>query len=209
MAIHHHTVSQHRWNTVLSNLETLDAAVIAEDEQRPGSVRGQTLSLYVAAAKQFFGVAAPTLGGLRHKLEVYWGDVFEDVHGNNFKRIAMGDLVRLELLHVGVDADEASGGMNLEKVASDWAAAAREYDHYVQLRSDARSDAGGTSSSIDVAALMGEAEAKLLSLSAPNLEAVETKLIILLGGDRFDPIEDAIAYLLLRDLRHFITKRQQ
>ena len=209
MAINHHTISKRRWNTVLSNLEALNAAAAAVEGQCPSLARDHILSRYVATAKELFGTTAPTLGDLRRKLELYWGDLFKDVHGNDFKRIAVGDLVRLELLHTGVDAEEASGGMNLKKVASDWADAALEYDHYLQLHLDGQAEAEGTSSSSDITAMMIEAEAKLLSLSAPQLGAVEKKLTIIFGGDRFDPIEDAIAYLILRDLRHFITDHQQ
>lgn len=209
MAINHHTVSHRRWNTVQSNLEALDAAAAAVEGQRPSPARERILSLYVATANKLFSTVAPTLGDLRHKLEVYWGNLFEDIPGNDLKLIAMGDLYRLNLLHAGVEAVHASGGMNLEKVASDWADAAREYDHYVQLSRDAPSEASVASSSNNIAALIDQAEATLLSLSAPSLEAVEKKLTILLGGDRFDPIGDAIAYLILRDLGHFIIKSQQ
>lgn len=210
MAINHHTISKRRWNTVLSNHEAARAAAAAVERHPASQAREQILALYAAAADELFSVAAPTLGGLRQKLEVYWGDLFEDVHGNDFKRNAVGDLVRLELLHAGVDAEDASGGMNLEKVASDWADAAREYDHYVQLHRDGRSEAWGKSSSSDITALLDEAEAKLLSLPAPTLGAVEKKLTILLGDDRFDPIEGAIAHTpILRDLRRFITNHQQ
>lgn len=206
MASNHHTVSHCRWNNVLSNLKALSAAAAGE---RPSAAHAQIPSYYVTAAKELFSAAAPTLGGLRFKLELYWGDLFEDLYGNDAKRIAVGDLVRLELLHAGIDAKDASGGMPPEKLTSDWADAALEYDRYVQLHRDAQTEAEGSSQWRDITAMMNEAEAKLLSLSAPNLGAVEKKLTILLGGDRFDPIEDAIAYLIQRDLRRFITEFEQ
>ena len=118
--------------------------------------------------------------------------------------------MRIELLLAGIDPYEASGRTDLDKVAADFSEAARENDHYVQLHREGPSEAWGTSSPIEIAALMGAAGAKLLSLSAPSLGAVEKKLTILFGDDRFCEIDDAAAQaLILRDLRRFITQHQQ
>jgi hypothetical protein len=199
-----------RWNNALVDYDAAKAAAGAVDAHRPGRVRDDVLALATEAVDRVCRVPAPTLGGLRQKLEVHWADLSDDTYGADFKRIIVGDLTRLELLLAGVDPYDASGGMDLDKLAADFTEAAREYDHHVQLRRDGPSEAWGTNSSSDITALIDQMEAKLLSMSAPNLGAIEKKLTILFGGDRFPETDGAVAQaLILRDLRRFITKYQK
>jgi len=199
-----------RWNNALVDYDAADAAAAAVKAHPQGRVRDDVIVLAADAADRVYRVPAPTLGGLRRKLELLWTDLWEDTADANVKRTVIGDLTRIELLLAEVDPYEASGGMDLDKVAADFAEAAREYDHYIQLHRENRSDALATSSSSEFAAMMDEAEAKLLSLSAPNLGAVEKKLTILFGDDRFYEIEDSAAQaLILRDLRRFIAQHKQ
>jgi len=108
----------------------------------------------------------------------------------------------------GVEPEEASGGKDLKKVASDFADAARKYDHYVELRREGPSDKWGASTTSDITTLLDEAESKMLSLSAPNLAAVEKKLAALWIDDRYDPIEATTAHVtILRDLRRLADTR--
>lgn len=199
-----------RWNNALVDYDAAKAAAAAVEAHAPGRVRDDVVALAAEAVDKVCRVPAPTLGGLRQKLELHWTDLFDDTYGADFKRIIVGDLTRLELLLAGVDPNEASGGMDLDKVAADFTEAAREYEHYVQLHREGPSEAWGKSSSSDITALVDAAQAKLLSLSAPSLGAVEKKLTILFGDDRFCEIDDAATQaLILRDLRRFITQHQQ
>lgn len=211
MAINDLTTYSARWNAALADYDAAEAATAAVKAHSQGRVRDDVVALAAEAADRVYRVPAPTLGGLRRKLELLWStELWEETYGTDFKRIAVGDLTRLELLLAGVDPYEATGGADLDKVAADFTEAAREYDHNVQLHREGPSKAWGTSSSSDITAMMDAAEAKLLSLSAPNLGAVEKKLTILFGDDRFCDIDNAAAHaLILRDLRRFVAKHQQ
>ena len=205
MATDHLTTNLARWNSAAANHDAAEAALAAVKDNAECSVRHEIVALAAEAHDRLFRIPAPTIGALRRKLESFWGDLFEETYGNQFRRIIIGDTVRLELLLAGVDPEEASGGMDLKKVASDFAAAAREYDHYVELRREGPSKKWGASTTSDITALLDAAESKMLSLSAPNLAAVEKKLTALWIDDRYDPIEATTAHVtILRDLRRLV-----
>jgi hypothetical protein len=205
LATDHLTTNLARWNSAAANHEAAQAALAAVEESRKCSVHDEIVALAAEAHDRLFRIPAPTLGALRRKLETFWGDVFEETYGNQFRRIIIGDIVRLELLRAGVDPEEASGGMDLNKVASDFAEAAREYDHCAELRREGPSDKWGASTTSDITASLDEAESKMLSLSAPNLAAVEKKLAALWFDRRYDPIETTTAHVtILRDLRRLM-----
>jgi hypothetical protein len=198
------TISR-RWNNALVDYDAAEAAAAAIQTHPPGRVRDDVLAVAGEAIDRVYRVPAPTLGGVRRKLELLF-DLWDETQDIHFVRIVVGDLTRLELLLAGADPYEASGGMDLDKVAADFWHAARRYDHNLHVFREGQA----TSSSSDFTALIEEAEAGLLSLSAPNLSAVEKKLTILFGDDRFCAIDETAAHtLILRDLRRFITKRQQ
>jgi hypothetical protein len=191
-----------RWNSAAADHDAADAALAAVKDLPQSSIRDEIVALAAEAHDRLFRIPAPTLGALRRKLESFWGDLFEETYGNHFRRIVIGDTVRLELLLAGVAPEEASGGMDLKKVASDFDEAARQYDHYAELRREGPSDKWGESTTSDITALLDQAESKMLSLSAPNLAAVEKKLTALWVDDRYDPIEATTAHVtILRDLR--------
>lgn len=205
MATDHLTTNLARWNSAAANHAAAEAALAAVKDLPQSGIRDDIVALAAEAHDRLFRIPAPTLGALRRKLESFWGDLFEDTYGNQFRRIIIGDTVRLELLLAGVDPHEASGGMDLKKVASDFAEAAREYDHYLELRREGPSKKWGASTTSDITALMDEAESKMLSLSAPNLAAIEKKLTALWVDDRYDPIEATTAHVtILRDLRRLV-----
>jgi hypothetical protein len=190
-----------RWNSAAANHDTAKAALAAVKDHPPSGIRDDIVALAAEAHDRLFRIPAPTLGALRRKLEWFW-DIWAETYGTNFKRIIIGDLTRIELLLAGVEPEEASGGMDLKKVASDFADAVREYDHYAELRREGPSDKWAVSTTSDITALLDEAESKMLSLSAPSLAAVEKKLTALWVDDRYDPIEATTAHVtILRDLR--------
>jgi hypothetical protein len=211
MAITHLTGNDSRWNAALADCDAAEAAAAAVKNHSTGRVRKDVVALAAEAADRLYRVPAPTLGGLRRKLLVLWATKFwEETCGVDPKRILVGDLTRLEMLHAGVDPYEASGGMDLEKIASDFTEAAWEYDRCIQLHRAGHSEARSTNSAGDIAACLDKARAKLLSLPAPNLGAVEKKLTILFDDDHFSEIDDAAAHILiLRDVRRFIAGHQQ
>lgn len=210
MANDHITPNLARWNAGIADFEAANTALEALTEHPESRVRDDIAALATDASARLFRIPAPTLGTLRRKLEAYWGDVFEEVYGNEFRRVLLGDLVRIELLRAGVDPEEASGGMNLKTVASNFAEAAREYDHYMDLHREGPSDNWGSSTTSDIVALLDQAEAKMLGLPAPNLAAVEKKLTVLWKDQRYDPIESSTAHVtILRDLRRLMTDHWQ
>ena len=205
MATNHLTTNLARWNSAVANHEAAEAALAAVRDKPKCGVCDDIVALAAEAHARLFRVPAPTLGALRRKLESFW-DIWDESYGANFKRIILGDLTRIELLLAGVDPHEASGGMDLKKLATEFAEAAREYDRYVKLRQEGPSNKWGQSTASDITAMMDEAEAKMLSLSAPNLAAVEKKLTALWIDERYDPIEATTAHVtILRDLRRLIV----
>jgi hypothetical protein len=199
------TTNLARWNSAVANHAAAEAALAAVKDHPQSGIRDDIVALAAEAHDRLFRIPAPTLGALRRKLESFW-DIWAETYGTDFKRIILGDLTRIELLLAGVEPEEASGGMDLKKVASDFAEAAREYDHYLELRREGPSKKWGASTTSDITALMDEAESKMLSLSAPNLAAVEKKLTALWVDDRYDPIEATTAHVtILRDLRRLMT----
>jgi hypothetical protein len=209
LATNHLTPNLARWNSALADHEAAEVALGAVQNHPQSRVRDDIFALAAEAQNKLFRIPAPTLGALRRKLEAYWGNVFEEVYGNQFRCKILGDLTRIELLLAGVDPHEASGGMDLKKVATDFAKAAREYDRYAELRREGPSEKWGASTTSDITALMDEAEANMLSLSAPNLAGVEKKLSALWEDERYDPIEAGTAHVtILRDVRRLVIAHQ-
>jgi hypothetical protein len=202
MADNYLTMNLARWNSALGDYDAAETALGAIKDHPQSRVRDHVITLAAEATDWLFRVPAPTLGALRQKLDSYWGDLFEQKFGNLFRRIILGDLTRIELLLAGVDPEEASGGMNLKKVASEFAEAAREYDHYVKLHREGPTD----NTAREITALMDEAESKMLALPAPNLAAVEKKLSAIWIDDRYDQIEASTAHItIMCDLRRLMT----
>jgi hypothetical protein len=201
LATDHLTTNLARWNSAATNYDAADAALGAVKDLPQSGIRDDIVALAAEAHDRLFRIPAPTFGALRRKLEWFW-DIWAETYGTDFKRIILGDLTRIELLKAGVEPEEASGGMDLNKVASDFDEATREYDHYTELRLEGPSDKWGASTTSDITACLDQAESKMLSLSAPNLAAVEKKLAALWVDDRYDPIEATTAHVtILRDLR--------
>ena len=193
------------WNEALVDYEVAKAAADAVADKPACQLREHIFEAYGDAAKAIEHSAAPDLKALVEKLHVYWRavDLTDGSFGNSFRRKIVGDLIRLDLLLAGIDSEKASGGMDLQKVVSDWTEASREYDRCAQLRRDLSSES-------DVAALANEAQERMLSRPAPNLHAVEKKLTAIWADERFDPVSNSTAHCrILGDLRDLITQHQQ
>jgi hypothetical protein len=187
-----------RRETALTAYEAAVAAADAVEDHPSSYVREQIFRTLADAVDEVLVIAASTLRDVRHKLEVYWGDLDDDDYGNDWKRIVLGDLMRLYMLECGLSWDEASGKMDLPKVQADWTAAAADYDRYVAHIGEDRL----ASSVANATALAGDAEERLLSIPAPDVSAVIKKLTTLWSDERFDPVRTSAGHAqILRDLR--------
>lgn len=178
-----------RWNAALANHEAAHAAALAMQELQDCRVRNEIFELAAGAAERLFRVPSPTIGALRVKLETLFGEsIWDEDEGGNIRRTVIGDLRRLELLLAGAEPHEASGGMDLSKLAADWAEAASKYS---KSASPAEKSALATS---------------LLQLSAPDLAAVEAKLMILAASDDYvDRFAACNLVQIIRDLKRFVA----
>jgi hypothetical protein len=202
-----------RWDSALIEYAAAEAAAAAVADHPESATRDQVIGMLYENADALFTLAAPTLGDVAQKLTTYWGEkVFDDdTYGADFKRIIIGDIRRIERQLAGVAEPDASGGMDLERIASEWAKAIAEFDHWSTLLAEGPSEKWGASQSGDIVAMMDEAEAIALSLPAPHLDAVVKKLTMIWNGDdRYDPSDDAVEHaLIMRDLRRFAMKHRQ
>jgi hypothetical protein len=199
-----------RRDNALTAYESAAAAAAAVEDHPSTHVREVIFRMLADAADEVLSVAATTLGDVRRKLEVYWGDdLFEDGYGNDWKRIILGDLMRLHMLEGGVDWDEASGGTDRVKLASDWAAAASDYDRHLENNREATPAKDGENASSDSFSSMEEVEGRMLSLAAPDVAAVLAKLAALWRDDRLDPVWTSTGHArIFRDLRRLAGHQQ-
>jgi hypothetical protein len=191
LAYTHLTTISDQWNVAVTNHEAAQSAASALQDHPAGRVRHEVLCLANDACRDLFRTASPTLGAIRTKLEALWGgSLYEETAFATVRRMVIGDLVRIELLLLGVDPSEASGGMDLAKLESDWINA---------VQSDAASSSRGE-----------KAAPTILDLSAPSLTAVATKLqAIWEHVHDADDIDCSVAQLMiLRDLYRFILKHE-
>jgi hypothetical protein len=202
-----------RWNSALIEHAAAEVAAAAVVDLPESATRDQIIGMLYETADALFALAAPTLGDVVRKLTTYWGEkVFDDnTYGADFKRIIIGDIRRIGMQLAGVEEPDASGGMDLKRMATEWAKAIAEFDHWSTLLAEGPSEKWGASQSGDIVAMMDEAEAIALSLPAPHLDAVIKKLAMIWNGDdRFDPSDDAVEHaLIMRDLRRFALKHRQ
>jgi hypothetical protein len=193
-----------RWESVMENFVAAKEAADAIAHLADCDATSRIDDLLDDVRQSVFSTAAPDLGALAEKLEVYWGEELfaEDDYVASYKATIVGDIRRIRLLNLGIDNEDASGGMDLERVAAQWADALQEYNLHAQFIEAGPSDRWKYSKKSDLVALKDDAEAKLLSLYAPNLAAVIRKLELLWSGDdRFDPsFEAADQGRILRDL---------
>ena len=206
----HSTTS--RFDAALVDFTVAEAAARAIEEHPHCLARHRINKVLEDAVDTIFAIAAPTLGGVARKLEVYWSELLlqHDWYGVDWRKKAVGDIRRIERQLAGVEEPDASGGMDMSVVEFDWTEELQEYDHWAELLDQGRSESWGKSNQSDIVAFKDHAQEVLLSLPAPNLAAVIKKLELLWTDDRFDPVFEATDHLLiLRDLRRFALKHQQ
>jgi hypothetical protein len=162
------------WNDILVDYQVAKTAAEAVSIKPACRVRELIFETFAETVRTIQHAPAPNLNALVEKLHVYWraGDLGDGSYGNDFRRKIIGDLRRIALERAGVDGPEASGRLDPLEIQRRWADAFRDYEHCSQLISEGASDTDNLASKDD-------AEALLLSLPAPNVAAVITKLEIL------------------------------
>jgi len=198
-----------RWNAALNNQRASAAAVAAVQDLPDGPVRDRVFALLDQTTDTLINTPAPSLGAIATKLECLFGEELFDEQDPRSKacRLLIGDLRLAERVSLGFEEPDLSGGMDLARLAVDWAENLREYVRWSTLLHEGPSDAWGQSTRADIVALMDEAEASLLSMHAPDLNAVCMKLR-LLALNYTDDLDQRTGLLLaLRDVRRFATNQ--
>lgn len=191
-----------RWESAMENFVAAKEAADAIAHLADCDATNRIHDLLDDVTQSVYSTAAPNLGALAEKLEVYWGEELfaEDDYVASYKQRIIGDIRRNHLLAAGVGNEDASGGMDIEQAATDWADALQEYNQHAQFLEAGPSDRWQFSKKSDIVALKDEAEANLFSLNAPNLAAVIRKLELLWADDRFDRVSHYCRCCILRDV---------
>lgn len=205
------TTNQPQFDAALIDYKAAKAASDAVADYPSSQLGDQVHDLLENARETVFAVPAPRLGRVADKLDMYWGDRLLDHYwfGVEWRQTVVGDIRRNELQLAGVEEPAASGGLNMEKAAWEWAEAVQQHDHWSKLLTSAPQDELSPIERSDLMAFKDQAEATLLSLPAPQLFAVIKKLEILLLDPRFNPAHGATEQLIIRDVRRFALNPQQ
>jgi hypothetical protein len=189
-ALHNYWVASKAWNAV------------RDDDQCPA--RGKAARGLLEAQNKVFATPALSLGGVRKKLEIWWGEaLYSETIPSHLNRIVIGDLTRLELEAAGATELETSGRSPEEaaKQLTEWQSKLAEYAELEKLFVEGPSprwegrDAGEMINAMDFAA------AVLLKLPAPNIYGLIRKLEMRWEDERFDEVGNAALYVqVLRDL---------
>lgn len=191
-----------RWKSVRANFDAAKKAADAIEHLADCDATDRIHDLLDNATQSMYLTAIPDLGALAEKLEIVWKEELssEGDYVASYKQRIIGDIRRNHLLAVGVDNEDASGGMDLGRVATAWADALQEYNQHAQCLETGPSDRSQYIKKSDIVALKDKAEAKLLSLDAPNLAAIIRKLELLWADERFDSVSHYCRCCIVRDL---------
>lgn len=189
-ALHNHTVASKAWNAVRADEEC--------------AARGKAARGLLEAQSKVFATPALSLGGVRKKLEIWWGEgLFSETIPSHLNRIVLGDLTRLELVAAGATELEASGRSPEEaaKQVADWQSTLAEHAELAHLLEEGPSPRWDGRSADEIINAMDFAAADLLKLPAPNIYGLIRKLEMRWEDERFDEIGNAALYVqILRDL---------
>lgn len=161
------------------------------------------------AQAEVYATPAPTLGAVRTKLSIWWGEeLYADSYESSINRIIMGDLTRLELEGAGATELEASGRSPEEAAAqlAEWHATLADYNEQAELFVEGPSDRWQGREAIEIINAMDYSAGVLFELRAPNIYGVIRKLELLWEDERFQTVGGGTVYVqILRDL-HRLTR---
>jgi hypothetical protein len=202
MAVAANIIDQARWNHVHYNRTVAEKSWLAVADEADCPARQRTALTLEDAANILLTTPAPTIRALTEKLSMLWGKSLDepDVVGS-WKRKIVGDLQRTELTTAGIKEEDASGRTTGAAGAANqqWAEALREHKQYEDMLMEGPSDRWGNNSAADIVAILDEAEAELLSMSAPTLPGVARKLEFLWQDERFDEVDGPSYTAIFRD----------
>jgi hypothetical protein len=191
------------WNMAFGNRAVAEMAWSAVAGETDCPARQRTALTLEDAARLLVLTPAPTTRALIEKLTMLWAESIDEPDTvGSWKRKVIGDLRRIELTAAGIKEEEAAGRATRTATAGNqqWVAALREHKQYEDMLMEGPSERWGSSSAADLVAIMDEAEAELLSMSAPTLPGVAKKLEFLWQDERFDEVEGSIYTAIFRDL---------
>jgi hypothetical protein len=192
------------WTSALHNYSVAHKAwtAVRDDDQCPA--RGKAARGLLEAQSKVFATPALTLGGVRKKLEIWWGEaLYSETIPGHLNRIVMGDLTRLELEAAGATELEASGRTPEEAAnqLTEWQSTLAEYAVLEKLLLEGPSPRWEGRDADEIINAMDFAAAGLLKLPAPNIYGLIRKLEMRWEDERFDEIGNAALYVqILRDL---------
>jgi hypothetical protein len=189
-ALHNFTVASKAWNAV------------REDDQCPA--RAKAARGLLEAQSKVFATPAPSLGGVRKKLEIWWGEgLYSETIPSHLNRIVLGDLSRLELEAAGATELEASGRSSEDAAEhfAEWQSTLAEYAELEKLLLEGPSPSWEGRDADEIINAMDFAAAGLLKLPAPNIYGLIRKLEMRWEDERFDEVGNAALYVQIqRDL---------
>lgn len=199
------STTQSRFDSALENYRAARAAAASVDQFSACHVRDRVFVLLDQTTETLIDIPAPSIGAIATKLECFFGEALFNEHDprSHAWRVLIGDLRLAERMSLGFEEPNLSGGMDLTRLAAEWAENLRQYFRWSTLLQQGSSEACGESKRVDIVALMDEAEAKLLSMHAPGLDAVSMKLQLLTLNYSDDLDHRAGLLLALRDVRRF------
>lgn len=204
MATTSHNTDIDNWNSALHNHTVASKAWDAVSGADQCPARGKAARGLLEAQSKVFAMAAPNLGGVRKKLEIWWGEsLYSETISSHLNRIVLGDLTRLELQAAGATELEASGRSSEEaaKQVAEWQSALAGYAELEKLLVDGPSSHWEGRSADEIINAMDFAAAVLLKLPAPNIYGLIRKLEMRWDDQRFDEVGNAALYVqILRDL---------
>lgn len=204
MAMKAHNTDVADWNSAIHNYTVASKAWNAVREDDQCAARGKAARGLLEAQSKVFATPALNLGGVRKKLEIWWGEgLYSETIPSHLNRIVMGDLTRLELEAAGATELEASGRSPEEAAnqLTEWQSALTQFAEMEELLVEGPSPRWEGRDADEIIDAMDFAAAGLLKLPAPNVYGLIRKLEMRRDDERFDEVGNTALYVqILRDL---------
>src|SRR5687768_6477914 len=128
------TTNTGRWESAMQNFVAAKEAAESITHLADCDAIDRIYDLLDEVEQSVLSTTAPHLGAVAEKLEILWSEeLFDEADPvASYKRKVIGDIRRINLLNLGVDNEEASGGMDLQGIAADWAEAVQQYERHAK-----------------------------------------------------------------------------